>query len=215
MDNKYLRFFRGHSAKVVSISMNPVNDNFLSASSDGVVHHWDLSSTKPLGRLNLPDDSSQIRVSYDTKGEVFAVMCRHAKTNKQSIKLYASNEIQNGPFMEICPEEELIRSAISKAHPPVSPMQAVKYLQAVWTDLEFSPDGKFVLINTNSDFLLTLDAFNPTNEPFAITSRKNESGLLNLGCCYSADGRFIIAANEGKEIIVYDVKNHSTVTILK
>lgn len=43
-DNKYLRYFRGHSDKVVSLEMSPKSDMFLSAQRDGVVRLWDLNS---------------------------------------------------------------------------------------------------------------------------------------------------------------------------
>lgn len=49
-ENKIVRVFRGHDAKVTSISMNPVSDHFLTVGLDGVFNIWDLRVTTPLGR---------------------------------------------------------------------------------------------------------------------------------------------------------------------
>lgn len=53
-DNKYLRYFRGHSEKVVDLAINPQNDTFLSSSMDQTVQMWDLRSQK-----------SQVRGQYE------------------------------------------------------------------------------------------------------------------------------------------------------
>ena len=78
-----------------------------------------------------------------------------------------------------------------------------------------SLDGNHVLVNTNTDMILILDSFNGHQlEPMVICSRKNESGLQNLGLCYSADGKFIVAANDNREIAVYDAATGANVSIL-
>ena len=50
-DNRYLRYFKGHTMEVTSLAMNPVNDQFISASYDNTVHLWDISSPNPIGIL--------------------------------------------------------------------------------------------------------------------------------------------------------------------
>lgn len=215
LDNKYLRFFRGHDAAVVSLAMSPVNDFFLSASKDGVILQWNLAQPKPVKRLELPADSANIRVHYDPNGgQVFAVMCRDLKKNVQTLKLYGADTCETGPFLDVAPSETLVRAAISRAHPPVSAALTDKYVAAMWTEFEFAPDGKSLLVNTNADLLLVLDAFAREKEPLAICSRKNENGIPNLGMCFSADGKYVVAANDDKELLVYDVRSGSTVTIL-
>lgn len=49
-ENKAVRVFEGHSARVTSISMNPVSDHFLSVGLDGVFNVWDLRMAAPIGR---------------------------------------------------------------------------------------------------------------------------------------------------------------------
>lgn len=41
-DNKYLRYFLGHTKKVVSLCMSPLDDMFLSGSLDKTIRLWDL-----------------------------------------------------------------------------------------------------------------------------------------------------------------------------
>ena len=42
-DNSYLRYFKGHRDRVLSISMCPAADTFISSSLDATVRLWDLS----------------------------------------------------------------------------------------------------------------------------------------------------------------------------
>jgi COMPASS component SWD2 len=41
-DNKYLRYFKGHTKPVVSLEMSPGDDTFASASVDSTIRFWDL-----------------------------------------------------------------------------------------------------------------------------------------------------------------------------
>jgi COMPASS component SWD2 len=41
-DNKYLRYFKGHTAKVVSMEMSPLDDTFITSSLDNTTRMWDL-----------------------------------------------------------------------------------------------------------------------------------------------------------------------------
>lgn len=43
--NAYLRYFKGHTAKVTSLALCPSSDLFLSASQDGTARLWDLNSS--------------------------------------------------------------------------------------------------------------------------------------------------------------------------
>jgi COMPASS component SWD2 len=80
-DNRYLRYFRGHKARVTALEMNPMTDTFLSASQDGTIRLWDLRSDNCQGVLHLNGPGI---VGWDQAGEVFAV--GHAGNE---IRLYA------------------------------------------------------------------------------------------------------------------------------
>lgn len=41
-DNKFLRYFKGHTKQVVGLEMSPQDDTFLSSALDDTVRLWDL-----------------------------------------------------------------------------------------------------------------------------------------------------------------------------
>lgn len=43
-DNRYLRYFKGHRDRVVSLAMSPRDDTFISGSLDNTIRIWDLNS---------------------------------------------------------------------------------------------------------------------------------------------------------------------------
>jgi COMPASS component SWD2 len=67
-ENKAVRVFEGHSARVTSISMNPVSDHFLSVGLDGVFNVWDLRMAAPIGRgaftASFADDTPSLCFQY-------------------------------------------------------------------------------------------------------------------------------------------------------
>ena len=55
-DNRYLRAFRAHTDKLVSVEMSPKEDIFTSASMDGTARIWDLRTTDCQGVLRFATD---------------------------------------------------------------------------------------------------------------------------------------------------------------
>lgn len=46
-DNKFLRYYTGHTNRVTSLVMHPSADAFMSASLDGTICIWDLRRSEP------------------------------------------------------------------------------------------------------------------------------------------------------------------------
>ena len=46
-ENNYIRYFRGHNKKVVTLCMNPTDDSFLSGSLDKSIRLWDIRCVMP------------------------------------------------------------------------------------------------------------------------------------------------------------------------
>jgi COMPASS component SWD2 len=205
-DNRYLRYFKGHTAKVTSISMNPCDDCFLTASLDKSVCLWNLSTPTPIAKLQLPARYDCPYATYDASGMVFGVMCQDMYNRKHELKLFDPRQFDAGPFQEILPEQALLESAILASSPEWTPAQVQKCLDSMWNQFEFSPDGNHILVSTQSDVLLVLDGFRADVEPLAITTRKNDS-QAKLGSCMSPTAKYVVTASEDNEVLLYDYKN--------
>lgn len=132
-DNKYLRYFPGHTKKVISLCISPVEDSFLSGSLDKTLRLWDLRSPNCQGVMHLP---GRPIAAYDPDGIIFA-----AGVNSESIKLYDLRSFDKGPFITFKLNQEK---------------------ECDWTGLKFSRDGKTILISTNGSVIRLIDAFHGT-----------------------------------------------------
>ncbi|KAB0366257.1 hypothetical protein FD754_010413 [Muntiacus muntjak] len=68
-DNKYIRYFPGHSKRVVALSMSPVDDTFISGSLDKTIWLWDLRSPNCQGLMHL---QGKPVCPFDPEGLIFA-----------------------------------------------------------------------------------------------------------------------------------------------
>jgi len=136
-DNKYIRYFPGHSKKVTTLCMSPVDDTFLSGSLDKTLRLWDLRSNNCQGIMNLP---SRPVAAFDPEGLIFAT-----GINSECIKLYDLRSYDKGPFSNF-----LVDSTTSASSEKDG---------ADWTGLKFSPDGRSILIYTNGTAIRLIDAF--------------------------------------------------------
>ncbi|KAK4416814.1 protein ANTHESIS POMOTING FACTOR 1 [Sesamum alatum] len=69
-DNKYLRYFKGHHDRVVSLSLCSRKDCFISGSLDRTVLLWDQRAEKCQGLLRV---QGRPAAAYDDQGLVFAI----------------------------------------------------------------------------------------------------------------------------------------------
>lgn len=203
-DNRYIRYFEGHRGKVNSITMSPIDDNFIS-SDDKTIRLWNLAAPNVIAKINLPPSCSNPSVQYDESGLVFGVLCFDSYLNRHNLKLFDARNYENGPFQDILPDNKMIEKAILNSNSTLSSSQIQKYLTCDWDSFEFSTDGNHILVNTKSDLFLVLDGFRNEVEPLAITNRKND-GFLSLGCGFSPDAKNIVTANDENEVLIYDYK---------
>ena len=73
-DNKVIRFFRAHTARVTSISVHPRTDWFLTTSLDGTFRLWDIRQPNcaAVGSLGAASQYQPVG-AFDLSGRVFAV----------------------------------------------------------------------------------------------------------------------------------------------
>ncbi|KMZ57221.1 WD repeat protein-like [Zostera marina] len=128
-ENRCLRYFKGHKAKIVSLCMSPINDSFMSGSLDHSVRIWDLRVNACQGILKLRGKPT---VAYDQQGLVFAVAMEGG-----AIKLFDSRSYDKGPF-----DTFLVGGDTAEV-----------------CDIKFSNDGKSVLLTTTNSNVYVLDAY--------------------------------------------------------
>lgn len=129
-DNKYIRYFHGHTKKVVTLCMSPIDDSFLSGSLDKTIRIWDLRSPNCQGLMHLV---GRPVASFDPEGLIFAL-----GINSESVKLYDLRSYDKGPFNTFkFPQDK----------------------DCEWCGLKFSPDGKTIMISTNGNIIHLIDAF--------------------------------------------------------
>ncbi|PRD28492.1 UNVERIFIED_CONTAM: Wdr82 [Trichonephila clavipes] len=146
-DNKYIRYFPGHTKKVTSLSMSPVEDSLLSSSLDKSVRLWDVRSPNCQGFLT---ENGKPVVCFDPEGLSFAVA-----VNSEEIRLYDMRSFDKGPFNTFLPFKER---------------------NSDWTCMKYSPDGKMIMISTNGSDVHLLDAYNG-RPLTTFASRVNSKGI--------------------------------------
>jgi COMPASS component SWD2 len=203
-DNSFIRYFEGHEGNVTNLAVHPGSDNFISCSQDNTVRLWDTQSKHWQGQLFL---RSPHLAAYDPSGMVFAIACPTSGT----VLLYDVRNYDKAPFSTIDVVEQC-----SKADQ--------QNLVKGWTKLEFSNDGKSLLVGTKGNGHFLLDAFEGTlkaylRKPTGGTRRQapGETAPLSNGnaatdpsnfdssgdCCFAPDGRFVISGSR-QDIFAWD-----------
>ncbi|KAK1457040.1 WD repeat domain-containing protein [Colletotrichum melonis] len=205
-DNSFIRYFEGHEKSVTDIAIHPGADNFISCSQDNTVRLWNISTKQWCGQLNL---NSPYLTAYDPSGQTFAVAC----TNSGSVLLYDCRNYDKAPFatFDVVDAGRHVDS---------------QFVVRGWTKLEFSNDGKHILVGTRGPGHFILDAFDGSLKAYL---RKPEGGTRRLAagetsstingsmpktdqptiessgdCCFSVDGRYVLSGGP-KDVLVWDI----------
>ncbi|KAJ5832610.1 WD-40 repeat protein [Penicillium riverlandense] len=193
----YVRYFSGHTDKVTCLALSPGNDSFISCSKDDTVALWDLGSRNPQGRLKL---ATPYLVAFDPSATVIAI----ASQTTSSVLLYDFRNYDKPPFstFDLAPYEE--------TYTPSTRGRA-------WTRLEFSNDGKHLIVGTDYHGHFVLDAFEGTVKAFLV-GKNGSSGRaapvsttgkpLGQGdVCFSPDGRYVFGgAGDQPDMLVWDLQ---------
>ncbi|KAI5958395.1 SWD2 [Candida margitis] len=191
--NQYIRYFKGHKAQVSNIEVNPAHNNFCSSSYDGTVKFWDLKSSSATGSITVGQNSV---CGFDPQGIVVAVG-RYPLGESQSgtLGLYDLKTFDKGPFAEV----------------------AISCLQnQLWNKLEFSNNGKLILISTDSREHYILDAFSGKVLAIVRLSYRNDPQWMSTeypysGCCsFTPCGKFLLVGSPKSIIHIFDVSDLRT-----
>ncbi|KAI5308355.1 member of Set1p complex, histone methyl transferase, partial [Ascosphaera atra] len=208
----YLRYFPGHEGKVTNVAVAPGNDGVLSCGRDDMVMLWDLNSRNPQGKLKL---AAPYLAAFDPSGYVFAI----ASQATASVLLYDYRNFDKPPFATFdCASYE------ERYFNPAAPTSVQANMgrssktngngRSAWTKLEFSNDGKYILLSNDWGGHYILDAFDgnlkaflvgklghtgrrlaPSTSPIA--SSKGEVPVGQGDTCFTPDGRYVIGGSAG------------------
>jgi COMPASS component SWD2 len=211
-DNSYLRYFEGHEKNVTCLSLHPGQDNFLSCSEDNTVRIWDVGTKNACGKLLL---NGAFLAAWDPSGNVFAV----ASPTAQAILLYDFRNYDKEPFstFDILPHS---MDTITKG----------------WNKLEFSNDGKSLLLGTTGRSHFLIDAFDGHLKGHLLRDEKGGSRRLAAGdhnpesvdphspeyihestgdSCFTPDGRYVISGSRKDNILVWNTMSSAQNQTLK
>lgn len=182
-DYSYIRYFKGHKNRVTGLEVSPVNDMVLSSSLDHSVRIWDLRSAACQGLLNIPAPSL---VAFDATAMVFAV----AAQNLSIVSLYNVKMYDQGPFLSWKTTE--VPSSLT------------------WTKIEFSNNGKYVLLGTSQnhylydsytgEYLATLVVPEPLPE-------RGPGSSISSSVAFTIDGSYV-AGGGGTKIHFWKCPEH-------
>jgi len=181
--------------------MHPGNDTFISCSKDNTVRLWDTSTRFATGILHL---NTPYLSAYDPSGQVFAV----GSPSAGQVLIYDLRHFDKGPVSMF----DIVESCGSAD---------TDHLLKGWTKLEFSNDGKSILLGTKGGGHFLLDSFGGhlkahLRKPEGQISRlaPGEEAAMNGGwngasvessgdCCFTPDGRYVIGGTK-QGVVVWD-----------
>jgi COMPASS component SWD2 len=202
-DNSFIRYFEGHDGTVTSLALHPGTDNFISCSRDNTVRLWNIGTKQWVGKLFL---NTPYLAAWDPSGAVFAI----ASPSSASVLLYDYRNYTKAPFATFDVADSI--SDMGVQHTPLG-----------WTKLEFSNDGKSILLGMRGDGHVLLDSFDGNLKAYL---KKPEGGTTRIAagdapvangapatepanlessgeCCFAPDGRYVLSGSK-KDVLVWD-----------
>jgi COMPASS component SWD2 len=256
-DFSYVRYFKGHTGQVCSLSVSSEGRNILSAAAlDKKIFLFDVLQEKHIAVINLDSLPPSFRVhgsdfygkgwsglgtppkpriiglpqpvvSFDPGNVVFGIMCR---SNDEILKLYDMRNYTNGPFLTVKHDwtESLLNAFPKDSEDHTLKMSMMTAIGSEFNDMKFSPDGSYILINTNGPLFYVLDAV--SGNLINIFGRKHREydntfsypnyspGISNLPeVSFSHDSHYLLGGNgdlNDPRIYVWSVETGEEVGII-
>lgn len=204
-DNSFTRYFKGHTDTVTSISLCPSSDSFISCAKDNTVRLWDLQSPNFQGMLNL---HGAYLACYDPSATVIAI----ASQLGHAVLLYDVRNYDKIPFatFDLADMEQRFLGPNG----------------GDWTKLEFTNDGKHLIVSTTGSGHFVLDAFDGGLKHFAYRKRgpsgrlppsagvpahnanatNGDAAALGQGdTAVTPDGQYLIGGSAEDGLLVWDI----------
>ena len=110
-DNKFIRYFTGHTKKVISLEMSPTDDTFISGGLDNSVRLWDLRTPSCNGLMQV---TGKPVCAFDPEGLIFSV-----GVNSEQVweKITRQTEVELFFSYDDFVSGKIIRSAVFRKRP--------------------------------------------------------------------------------------------------
>nr|CAH8874576.1 unnamed protein product [Trichobilharzia regenti] len=156
--------------------MSPIDDTFLSGAMDFTIRLWDLRSPNCHGVMHI---SGRPTTAFDPEGLIFA-----AGISSESVKLYDLRSFDKGPFATF--------------------KLGAEANGCFWTNLQFSPDGKALVLTTNGTHIRMIDAFKGTHlHTFTVVPNAER---LMLNATFTPDSQFILVGSPDGVVHIWSVE---------
>jgi WD40 repeat protein len=133
-DTSYLHTYRGHTGRICSLSVSPLDDIFCSTSYDNTLRVYDMNNSNIcIGKLTLPSTTLRSACTYDDLSMIVAVAC-----DRNAIKLYDKRTMSTGCFNSFTVPTPIRKHTRSSSH-----MNTADAYE--WTSISISPDGRHCL----------------------------------------------------------------------
>ena len=196
-DDSFIRYFKGHTDTVTSIALCPSSDTFISCAKDNTVRLWDLQSPHFQGQLNL---HGAYLAAYDPSASVIAI----ASPSTHHVLLYDIRNYDKPPFANFDLQDMEQRFLGPQG--------------GDWTKMEFTNDGKSLVVATTGRGHFVLDAF--TGEITHFCYRKaghsgrlgptetapSTKGVRGQGdVAVTPDGQYLIGGSGEEGLLSWDI----------
>lgn len=190
-DKKYLRAYRAHTDKVVTLAMSPKEDMFATAAMDDTARLWDLRHSNCQGVLRFEAGGQRPAIAFDPKGLVVAAAI--PSSSGGLVKLYDIRGYDKGPFMTFSPDLGGPKS-----------FSALKFSNG---------EGNQLLLATTNGVHALIDAFKG-NVVSTFTGFAATQGLP-LEACFSPDNHFVLAGGEDGAIHRWRLEDNTALPVLR
>ncbi|XP_022741247.1 protein ANTHESIS POMOTING FACTOR 1 isoform X1 [Durio zibethinus] len=188
-DNKYLRYFKGHHDRVVSLSLCSRNECFISGSLDRTVLLWDQRAEKCQGLLRV---QGRPAISYDDQGLVFAIAFGGY------IRMFDARKYEKGPF-----EIFSVGGDLSNAN-------VVKFSNDGRLMLLTTMDGHIHVLDSFRGTLLSTYNVKPVSSNCTLEASFSPEGMFVISG--SGDGRaYAWSVRSGKEVASWMMNSEPSV----
>lgn len=185
-NNEVLYSFLGHSDLITDITINPINDLFLTTSRDKTSRLWDLSKRQC---ACIFQDSNF--ATFDDTGKVVASVSFESDKQANFINLYAVESILKGPFK------------VFKVD-----------LNFEIKQIRFTDDGTLIVCNTSENTIVICDAYEGNQKHKISGVEINESDNC-YKTSISADSKYLSSGTESGNVLIWNILNNKLLCTLE